>query len=374
MTVAITTNAPGRAAARWPHERTVVGVVHDGRRTMVDAPISTAPAASTAAPGFTTTARTPALPWPSLGEHHVVLDTENARALVAVPFTAGEVPVLPDSDTRFDEIPGMRLLDHRGYWSTGLSFAPHGAHAASIEVHDDGCHLVLLDLSSGARRYLSALPGLTDAGVPLWSPDGHWLLAGDHARTYLVSTHADALIELDLGRPAAAATWWPQMGASTLMVLGGGPGAQTIETLDLATGARTHVADVESVPVRSGEPLMSSVWQPMMAPDGDRVLVGDTRGARASYQEDFGSARRLAVLDPHTGQVVPLASAFVAGSVVERVHSRWSWSVPQRPGERVHLAPAILADATAHDLTGRGTEPRTRCQTVWLWDSRSVAA
>ena len=355
------------SVVHWPHRGTTVAVVRDGRRLMVDAPVTASQARTLRRREFVTTARTAALPWDSLGEDHVVLDTVGRRALIVAPYTAGVVPHVPGSKITFEDIPGMRRLEYRGYWSAGLSFSPDGRRAANVECHDDGAHLMILDLVTGERRYLTALPGMAGDEPPLWSPDGRWILVSGHRRNLLVSPTHQVMVPLDLDLPYAAAAWWPQAGASSLMLLHGEPGDQAVSVLNLATCLRAEVARVPLGPVLPDDATPGAVWHPMMSPDGDRVLVGDTRGTSGTYQASWGACERLAVLDPRTGVVVPLTSPFVEGTMIERDHSRWSWSAPQRPGRSIELHASLRAAARPLDLSGRGSEPRTQAQSLWYW-------
>ena len=355
------------SSVRWPHTGTTVAVVRDGRRLMVDAPVPAAHMEGLGQRPFVTSARTAALPWDSMGEDHVVLDTVGRRALIVAPYTAGVVPHVPGSKITFEDIPGMRRLEHRGYWSAGLSFSPDGRRAANVECHEDGPHLVILDLVTGERRYLTALPGMAGDEPPMWSPDGRWVLVSGHRRNLLVSPTHHVMVSLDLDLPYAAATWWPQAGNSSLMLLHGEPGNQAVSVLNLATCLRAEVARVELGPVLPGDMIAGAIWHPMMSPDGDRVLVGDTRGTSGAYQASWGACERLAVLDPRTGVVVPLSGAFVDGTMIERDHSRWSWSAPQRPGRPIELHSTLRAAARPLDLSGRGSEPRTQAQSLWYW-------
>lgn len=365
------------ALPSWSLEKTMVGVAHEGRRRALHAPFQVPTAQPPTPPGFYTTARQSALPWLPLGEHHVVLDTRRERALIAAPFTAGGLPTFPGTRTNFAQAPDMLRLDHHGYVSTGMSFAPSSADgdlAATVEMHDDGCHLVLLDLTTGARTHITALQGMYDPDTPMWSPDGQWILFSDHggyrseAQTVLVGLADKVVIPLNLDVPQAAATWWPQMGDSTLMVLAGMPGEQAVYTFDLSSAQLAHVTNVASEPLNPQEAMPSTVRGPMMSPDGDSVLVGDDRGTTLRYQRDHGAARRLAVLDPQTGTVVPLAPAFYEGTPVERVNSRWSWSEPQRAGAHVVVGAQVRAAATPLTEADPRKQAHVLTQSVWLWD------
>lgn len=359
------------ALPAWPHARTTVGVVRVSERLMVDAPGAhgTEPER---APAVRTTAHRGALPFPGFTPHRVQLDTDRARALLTTPFLAGETPELPGTGLTFDDLPGMRRLEHRGFWNAGLAFGPEGRRAAAIEVHEDGAHLVTLDLATGARRYVTAVPGRPGDARPLWSPDGRWILLSSHEGNLLVDPTERTCVRLPLDLPLAAATWWPQRGDSTLMLLHGRPGAQRVTALDLATWTRTPVSRLDLGAAAPGDAEPGAVWGPVMSPDGDRVLVGDTRGTPAHYRHTYGTAQRLAVLDPRTGGVVRLAPPFRPGTTVENVHEDWSWSAPQRPGAPVRLHPALVERLSPTDLTGRGNEPRARVTSLWLWEPRTA--
>ncbi len=323
--------------------------------------------------GWATNAGNPALPWPSGNVVQLVLDARRRRGLFVVGSVPPHEPSLGDGQA-FRAVAGMRQLPFRGHSMCGMSLSPDGRSAATVEYWSGAASggVAMIELETGTRRVITALPGLAGYEVPLWSPDGNWILVTSNP-PQLVSLEHDIVVPVNLGDSphSTQLDWWPAKGPSCLFALVGDGLQQRIQVLDLASGS-VDFQCMALVPRQEGLDAARHllVW-PRVSPDGATVLVGCRLGPPGGYQDKYGSRDRVAILDPSSGVLTCSFPAFVDDTLVEREHRHWRWTSTLPPD----AAPVTVAD---HYLTrGQPCDPTDLSpqpgggfvETLWLWEA-----
>lgn len=284
----------------------------------------------------------PILPWYATNVAGAVASPAGrAIALIVEGVDPLQIRTVDGPEIPVSSIPDARIMQNRGFSTCGMSWSPDGRRIACLEWNGVGT-LTLLDADTGARTFLTTLKGVVGNEVPVFSPDGRWILVSINAAPQLISLEDRTVVELPL--KSAYLDWWPAKGPSALFALTGASDQQRCGLYDLATATLIDLGPL-ILPVQDDLPEgRRIVFGPRVSPDGSRVLVGTFFGPDARYQDEQGSRERVAILDISTRIVTTQTEPFVdPGRWLERVHRRWSWV--SKPGTSAPTSgPTQVAD------------------------------
>jgi Tol biopolymer transport system component/DNA-binding winged helix-turn-helix (wHTH) protein len=213
----------------------------------------------------------------------------------------------------------------------GRSFVPYlgGASAADVAFSADGHRVAYVSVPElalwsskidGSDRIQLSDPGVTEAALPRWSPDGTQIVfmartLNTDWRAYLVAATGQGLRELIPGATAGFDPGWSPDGKSIVLSVGDlGAMSNKISILDRETGKVS--------PVPGGENLFSPRW----SPDG-RYIAGIATDSRALMLFDRTNQQwtelvRMSIGYPswsHDGQYLYFDSTFTEDPAFFRV-------------------------------------------------------
>lgn len=203
--------------------------------------------------------------------------------------------------------------------------------------------------TTGERRLLTTLSGLSGSEAIRFSPNDLWLLISTPAGPIFVETSTGRHNKLACGTEGGY-SWWPGHPHELLAIMHNS-GNPELASLSLKDGQLTSLGPLvlpDTADLPSGRRYVAD---PQVDPTARWMICGTSFGPSDAYQDAHGSRARTSILDLETRELRVQGPPFVADDErLEREHANWRWIDRPQP-EDCAMGGAILSDLAPPETT-----------------------